>query len=516
ALVALYRPGPMAANMHTDYADRKNGRKPVTYYHDNLQEILGPTYGLMIYQEQLMRVSQKLAGYTLEEADNLRKATGKKIRALIAKERTKFVDGCERQGYGRQFGEKMFDIIEPFADYSFNKSHSVGYGYVAYQTAYLKANYPREYLAALLTSVKTNKDQTAVFLNECRQMGIPVLVPDVNESDSDFVVRDGAIRFGLSAVRNVGEGVVAQIVAAREEGDPFVDFFDFTDRVDTTALNKRTVESLVKAGAFDSLGHPRQGLLHVFEGIVDRAVARRRERDAGIMSLFGELSDASADVAHVDRILIPDTEFGKSQRLAFEKEMLGLYVSEHPMMSAERALRRYVECTLSDLKELREGEMRTVGGVVTALARKYTKRGDLMATFVIEDLAAAVEVMVFPKTMAQYGHVLDEDAIVCVKGRLDTRDDMPKIIAMEIVRPELVLDGGPPVRLRIKVSSLSDERAQRLDEILREHPGDSPVFLHLESHDKTTVLRLGDDHLVNARNGLFAELRILLGADCVL
>ncbi len=516
ALVALYRPGPMAANMHTDYADRKNGRKPVSFYHDDLQEILGPTYGLMIYQEQLMRVSQKLAGYSLEEADNLRKATGKKIRALIAKERTKFVDGCERQGYGRQFGEKMFDIIEPFADYSFNKSHSVGYGYVAYQTAYLKANHPREYLAALLTSVKTNKDQTAVFLNECRQMGIPVLVPDVNESDSDFVVRDGAIRFGLSAVRNVGEGVVAQIVAAREEGGPFVDFFDFTDRVDSTALNKRTVESLIKAGAFDSLGHPRQGLLHVFEGIVDRAVSRRRERDAGIMSLFGEMTSADSDVAHVDRIPVPDTEFGKSQRLAFEKEMLGLYVSEHPMMSAERALRRYVDCTLSDLKELREGEMRVAGGVVTALARKYTKRGDLMATFVIEDLAAAVEVMVFPKTMAQYGHVLDEDAIVYVKGRLDTRDDTPKIIAMEITRPELVLDGGPPVRLRLKVASLSDERAQRLEEILREHPGDSPVFLHLESHDKTTVLRLGDDHLVNPRNGLYAELRILLGADCVL
>jgi len=516
ALVALYRPGPMAANMHTDYADRKNGRKPVSYYHDDLQEILGPTYGLMIYQEQLMRVSQKLAGYTLEEADNLRKATGKKIRALIAKERAKFVDGCERQGYGREFGERMFNIIEPFADYSFNKSHSVGYGYVAYQTAFLKANHPREYLAALLTSVKANKDQTAVFLNECRQMGIPVLVPDVNESDSDFVVRDGSVRFGLSAVRNVGEGVVAKIVAAREESGPFVDFFDFADRVDTVALNKRTIESLIKAGAFDSLGHPRQGLVQVFEGVVDRAVGRRRERDAGIMSLFGEMGSADGDPHHVDRIAIPDTEFGKSQRLAFEKEMLGLYVSEHPMLSAERALRRYVECTLSELKEQREGDMRTVGGVVTALARKYTKRGDLMATFVIEDLAAAVEVMVFPKTMAQHGHLLDEDAIVCVKGRLDTRDDTPKIIAMEITRPELVLDGGPPVRLRVKVSSLSEERAQRLEELLREHSGDSPVFLHLENHDKTTVLRLGDDHLVNARNGLFAELRILLGADCVI
>src|SRR6266498_3672135 len=255
ALTALYRPGPMAQNWHTEYADRKNGRRPVDHPHPDLEDILAPTYGLMIYQEQLMRVAQRLAGYSLEEADNLRKATGKKIRALIAKERSKFVDGCVAQGHAREFAERFFDMIEPFADYSFNKSHSVGYGYLAYQTAYLKANFPVEYLAALLTSVKANKDQTAVFLNECRQLGIPVLVPDVNESEQDFTVRttpagEQAIRFGLSAVRNVGRGVVSLIVAARHEGGPFSDFYDFCERVEPTALNKRTVESLVKAGAF--------------------------------------------------------------------------------------------------------------------------------------------------------------------------------------------------------------------------------------------------------------------------
>jgi len=515
ALIALYRPGPMSQNMHNDYADRKNGRKPVAYDHPDLEEVLGPTYGLMIYQEQLMRAAQTLAGYSLEEADNLRKATGKKIRELIRAERSKFVDGCERQGHSREFGERYFDIIEPFADYSFNKSHSFGYGLVAYQTAYLKANHPHEYLAALLTSVKANKDQTAVFLNECRQLGIDVLVPDVNSSDSDFVVKDGAIRFGLSAVRNVGEGVVVHIVAAREEGGPFTDFFDFCERVDPLALNKRTIESLVKAGGFDSLGHPRQGLCTVFEGIVERAVARRRERDAGIMSLFGDSVEEQAEGGFVDRVAIPDLEFGKKDRLAFEKEMLGLYVSEHPMLGAERALRRYTDCTLSELKEMRDGEMRTVGGVVTAYARKYTKRGDLMATFVLEDLGAALEVMVFPKTMAQYGELLEEDAIICVKGRLDTREDTPKIMVMEITRPELVLDGGPPVRLRVKLGALDAAKTAQLREILEAHPGDSPVFVHLEAPDKTTVLRLGDDHLVGARNGLFAELRVLLGADCI-
>ena len=438
AVIALYRPGPMAQNWHNEYADRKNGRKPITYPHPALEELLKPTYGLMVYQEQLMRVSQQLAGYSLEDADNLRKATGKKIRELIAKERTKFVDGCVEQGHERSFGEEMFDTIEPFADYSFNKSHTVGYGLITFQTAYLKANHPREYLAALLTSVKGDKDKSAIYLNECRQLEIPVLVPDVNTSGMDFSVYEGSIRFGLSAVRNVGEGVVGKIIEARDEGGPFADFYDFCERVDPSALNKRTIESLAKAGAFDSVGHARQGLSLVFEGIVDLILARRRERDAGIMSLFGESSPEGDAFADFDRPEIPEQEFTKTQRLAFEKEMLGLYVSDHPMMGAERALRKYVDATLSDLKEMREGEMRTVGGVVTALGRKYTKRGDLMATFVLEDLAAAVEVMVFPKTMAQYGELLAEDAVVCVKGRLDQRDDTPKIIAMEISRPELV------------------------------------------------------------------------------
>jgi DNA polymerase-3 subunit alpha len=520
ALIALYRPGPMAQNWHNEYADRKNGRKPVTYPHDDLREVLEPTYGLMIYQEQLMRVAQRLAGYSLEEADNLRKATGKKIRALIAKERTKFVEGCVANGHTEAFANDFFDMIEPFADYSFNKSHSFGYGYVTYQTAWLKANHPPEYFAALLTSVKTNKDQTAVFLNECRQMGIEVLVPDVNESVSDFSVRahpdrGSAIRFGLSAVRNVGEGVVAHIVAARDEGGPFTDFYDFCDRVDPSVLNKRCIESLAKAGAFDSVGHPRQGLVFVHETIIETVLGRRRNEAEGQFDLFSAVDDPAPESVVGHRTEIPDSEFPKSQRLAFEKEMLGLYVSDHPMMGAERALRKYVDCTLSDLRDGREGEMKTVGGIVTVLNRRYTKRGDLMATFVLEDLGAALEVMVFPKTMEQYGHLLEDDAIVVIKGRLDQRDDMPKIIAMEVVRPELSVDSGPPVRVKVRLNVLSDSKVGRLKDILSEHPGDSPVYVHLESPEKTTVLRLGDDHLVDAGTGLFAELRILLGADCI-
>jgi DNA polymerase-3 subunit alpha len=420
----------------------------------------------------------------------------------------------------------MFDIIEPFADYSFNKSHSVGYGFVAYQTAYLKANHPREYLAALLTSVKGDKDKSAIYLNECRQLDIPVLVPDVNESEMDFAVvhplgadgepGPGAIRFGLSAVRNVGEGVVAKIIEARSETGPFVDFYDFCERVAAPVLNKRTIESLIKAGAFDSLGHPRQGLSFVFEPIIDVMIDRKNREAEGQFDLFSTAEVEVVTDGQSGHAPIPDQEFAKTQRLAFEKEMLGLYVSDHPLMGAERALRRHTDATLNDLKEMREGELRTVGGVVTALQKKYTKRGDLMATFVLEDLAAAVEVMVFPKTMAQYGELLGEDAIVCVRGRLDARDDTPKVIAMEVSAPDLVLDGAPPVRLRVRPGALTDAKTTRLKEILAEHPGESQVFVHLESQEKTTVVRLGDEFCVSDHNGLLAELRVLLGSDCLL
>jgi len=517
ALVALYRPGPMAANMHIDYADRKNGRKPVTYLHPDAEEILAATQGLCIYQENLMRIAQKFAGYSLTEADNLRKACGKKIREVMAKEREKFVAGCEATGYGAELGRKWFDIIEPFADYAFNKSHSVGYGFVAYQTAYLKANYPVQYLAALLTSVKSDKDSTANYLSECRRLGISVLVPDVNESASDFTatVVDGvgAIPFGLSAIRNVGEGLVGLIVAERTAGGPFADFYDFCARVDATVLNKRAIESLIKAGAFDSMGHPRKGLLQVFERIVDQTLARRREREAGTMSLFG--GDDDAGVVFDERVAIPDVEFDQAARLAHEKEMLGLYVSDHPLMGAQRSLARWCDCTLTELKELKEGDLRIVGGVVTALARKYTKRGDLMATFILEDLEAAVEVMVFPKTMAEYGPLLAEDAIVCVKGRLDLRDDSPKIIAMEITRPEITIDTGPALRVRLPAASATGTRIDELKRILLAHPGDSPVYVHLENGDRTTVLRLGSEFLVSNHNGLYGELRTLLGPNCI-
>jgi DNA polymerase-3 subunit alpha len=510
ALVALYRPGPMAANMHTEYADRKNGRRPIRYDHPDLEEVLADTQGLMIYQEKVMRVAQKMAGYSLEEADNLRKACAKKKRELIVEEREKFVAGCDRTGYGADLGKKLFDIIEPFADYAFPKAHAYGYGLVAYQTAWLKAHHPVEYLAALLTSVKDDKDKTAVYLAECRAMGIEVLVPDINVSVSEFAAKGRSIPFGLSAIRNVGVGLVGLIVEERERGGPFTDFYDLCNRVDPAVLNKRTVESLIKGGAFDSLGHPRKGLCLVFEQIVDRTLARRREQEVGVMNLFDDAGDGDVPI-HDERVLIPDLEFDKPQRLAFEKEMLGLYVSDHPLMGAEAALRKHAEATISEVRDGREGEARVVGGVVTYLARKYTKKGELMATFVLEDLEAAIEVWVFPRTMQEFGSLLADDAVVCVKGRLDLRDDQPKLVCLEVRRPELVLDGGPPVRLSLPASTLTDSTVNRLKRLLLDHPGDSAVFLHLGEK----VLRLSDEYNVDPGNGLLGELRVLLGPSCV-
>jgi DNA polymerase-3 subunit alpha len=523
ALVALYRPGPMAANMHRDYPELKNGRKALEYLHPDIEPILKDTYGLMLYQESVMRVAQKFAGYSLEEADNLRKACGKKIRKMIAAERQKFVAGCAAEGYGEALGTQLFDIIEPFADYAFNKSHSYGYGLVAYQTAWLKAHYPVEYMSALLTSVKDNKDKTAVYLAECRSMGIEVLVPDVNRSVAEFApdrsAEEGrrAIVFGLAAVRNVGEGLVERIVAERDANGPFEDIFDFCARVDPVVLNKRTMESLAKGGAFDSLAHPRQGLCLVLEEVVDRTLEHRREQDLGITSLFAVFEEEQADPGWGGtKVAIPDTEFDKSQRLAFEKEMLGLYVSDHPLMGFEGALGRHTDSSLSDMREEDtvagdRSPVRTVGGVVTDLRRSYTKKGDLMARFVLEDLQAAMEVFVFPKTMAEYGALIENDAILVVKGRLDTREEEPKIVCMEVSRP-LLHRGEEDLHIKLPLGVLTDRRVEGLKEVLSGHPGPSAVLLHVGEK----VLKLPPEFNVDCRNGLVGELKRLLGQSAVL
>ena len=522
ALVALYRPGPMAANMHHDYADRKNGRRRVEYFHDDAADILADTYGLMIYQESVMRVAQKFAGYSLAEADSLRKAMGKKIREAMAAEEEKFVAGVVANGYEQGLGTQLFKIIEQFADYAFNKSHSYGYGLVAYQTAYLKANYPVEYLAALLTSVKSKLENASVYLNESRLRGIEVQVPDINRSASDFtpVPHDdrkaaagpGRIVYGLSAVRNVGEGIVERVIAERDSNGPYASFLDFVERVDMEVLNKRTIESLIKAGAFDSLDHPRKGLLQAHEAIIDLTVRKRREHEAGVMSLFGEQSGGPS---FDDRPEVADIEFDRMQKLAYEKEMLGLYISDHPLQGMEARIRRLADCTIGDLASgttlSDDAGFLSVGGVITGLQRRWTRKGELMASFALEDLEEKMEVLVFPRAMAEHGPKLADDAVVMVRGRLDTREDTLRFFANEI---DLVEGNGqdPPLRINLPPEHQNDRQLRELKAVLCAHPGGSPVELLLGGR---RVARLPEDFAVDTANGLPAELRELLGAEAI-
>jgi len=509
ALVALYRPGPMGANMHNLYADRKNGRAPVEELHPAVTEKLQDTYQIMVYQEQVMMVAQELAGYSMADADNLRRAMGKKIKSVMAAEEEKFVAGCRDQGHSEETGREMFRLIGHFAGYGFNRSHAAGYGLVAYQTAYLKAHYPAEYLASLLTATKRDKDRTAIYLNECRQMGIEVLVPDVNESESDFTVREGRIRFGLSAVRNVGEGVVEKVVEGRADR-LYESFLDFVNRVDVTALNKRTVESLIKAGAFDALGHTRKGLTLMHDLVLDATLERRRNEEMGQYSLFA----GEAAVGEEESFEIPDQEWAQKIKLAFEKEMLGLYVSDHPLLSVGASLAANTTTTISELEDLVDRSSLTVGGIVGTITRRWTKNGDPMLFFQLEDLQGSVEVIAFPKTVHDYGHLVVEDAILVVSGHLDHRGDDVKVVARELT--ELVVRDDSMVRLAVPAARLTPEVVSSLKAILKNHPGAATVFLNLSDNGDTKVLRLGDDHKVEPRSALFAELKELLGPRAIL
>ncbi|MBN2114896.1 MAG: DNA polymerase III subunit alpha [Acidimicrobiia bacterium] len=510
ALVSLYRPGPLGAKTHELYADRKNGRAPVEYPHPDLAEVLAETYGIMVYQEQVMQAAQIMAGYSMIEADTLRKAMGKKIPAVMAQQEEQFARGCASQGHSEALARRLSEVISHFAGYGFNKSHAAGYALIAYQTAWLKARYPAEYMAALLTSAKRDKDRTALYLNECRAMGLRVLVPDVNRSESDFVARGGVVLFGLSAVRNVGEGVVDLVTQERRRGGPFADFQDFVGRVDPTVLNKRTVESLIKAGAFDATGAPRQGLLTVFEQVIDAALTRRRAEDMGQFSLFGGQEVSLEEAA----LVIPDLEWDKATRLAFEKEMLGLYVSDHPLFGVETALRAAATASIAALSDEKDGATVTVGGIVGAVSRRYSRNGEPMLFFQLEDLEGSVEVFCFPRVTAEHGHKVRPDAIVTVNARVDQRGDAVKLVALSLAEPDL--SSGPMVRLQVPAARMSREFAARLRTVLANHPGMAPVFLHMTGEDQDTVVRLGDEHRVEPRTALYAELRELLGPAAIL
>jgi DNA polymerase-3 subunit alpha len=528
AVGALYRPGPMGANAHNDYADRKNGRKPVVPLHpelaESLEDILGDTYGLIVYQEQILAIAQKVAGYTIGKADLLRKAMGKKKKEILDKEFGPFEAGMKANGYSAAAIKTLWDILVPFSDYAFNKAHSAAYGLVSYWTAYLKANYPAEYMAGLLTSISGDKDKSALYLNECRRMGITVLPPDVNSSAATFTPVGNDIRFGLAAIRNVGTNVVESIVTTRAAKGAFDSFADFLRKVPVNVCNKRVIESLVKAGAFDSMGHPRRGLVLIHEQAIDTVIDVKRNEAIGQDSLFG--GDAETEATF--EVPVPDGEWEKSTLLGFEREMLGLYVSDHPLLGVEHILAAATDCSVAQLVgSAAEDTERTtkgargdsqsvaVGGILSGLQRKVTKQGNPWAAATLEDLEGAIEVLFFPATYQQCALVLAEDAVVIVKGRLDRREDSPKLIAMEVTVPDLSVGGDGPFVVSMPVQRCVPPVVDRLREVLRTHPGLAEVHLKLCNGPRTTIVRLDDKLRVKPSPALQADLKQLLGPACV-
>jgi DNA polymerase-3 subunit alpha len=460
ALIALYRPGPMGEGSHIKYVERKHGRQKIEPIHPELEEplhdVLADTYGVIVYQEQVMAAAQKVAGYSMAQADLLRRAMGKKKKEILDKEYVPFAAGMKERGYSDAAIKKLWDTLIPFADYAFNRSHSAGYGLVSYWTAYFKANYPAEYMAALLTSTKDDKDKSAQYLHECRRMGIKVLPPDVNSSDADFTPVGTDIRFGLTAIRNVGENVVASIIATRRSKGAYGDFADFLKKVDPVVCNKKVVESLIKAGAFDSLGHTRQGLLRVHTDAVDAVMETKRAEAIGQFDLFGgdETEGAESAPGFGLDFVVPIGEWEKQTLLAYEREMLGLYVSDHPLFGIEHVLAAAVDCSVAMLTgdEKADQTIVTVGGILSSLVRKVTKKGDPWAVATLEDLEGAIEVMFFPSAYQLCGIHLAEDAVLLVRGRLDKREDVPRLMAMEVRIPDVTEQPRGPVTITLPVS----------------------------------------------------------------
>ncbi|GAA1349282.1 DNA polymerase III subunit alpha [Falsarthrobacter nasiphocae] len=525
AVLALYRPGPMGANSHTNYALRKNGQQEVTPIHPELEEplaeILGTTYGLIVYQEQVMAIAQKVAGYSLGEADILRRAMGKKKKEELDKQYATFHQGMLDNGYSEGAVKALWDILLPFSDYAFNKAHTAAYGLVSYWTAYLKANYAAEYMAALLTSVGDDKDKLAMYLNECRRMGITVLPPDVNESALNFTPVGKDIRFGMGAIRNVGANVVNSMVASRQEKGLYESFADFLNKVPAVVCNKRTIDSLVRAGAFDSLGHSRRALSAVHEEAVDTVIVRKRNEANNQFDLFSAFDSGDDAPGGLD-VDIPDLpEWEKKEKLAFERDMLGLYVSDHPLRGLDQVLSQLADAPIpSVLSEEgpRDGSIVTISGMITTVERRIAKSsGNQYARIVVEDLSGSMDVMFFGQAYGPIADVLAEDLIVAVKGRLQRRDDgSVTLSAMELQVPDVAEAGtSGPVTISLPVHKATERTINQLRDVLRTHRGTAEVRIRLIEPRSVAHYRLGVDLRVEPSSALSGDLKVLLGPHCL-
>ena len=527
AVLALYRPGPMGANSHTNYALRKNGKQEIEPIHPELEEplkdILDTTYGLIVYQEQVMAIAQKVANYTLGEADLLRRAMGKKKKAELDKQYATFHDGMISNGYSEGAVKALWDILLPFSDYAFNKAHTAAYGLVSYWTAYLKAHFPQEYMAALLTSVGDNKDKLALYLNECRAMGITVLAPDVNESTLTFAPVGDDIRFGMGAIRNVGANVVEGMIAAREEKGRYESFNDFLKKVPLQVCNKRTIESLIKAGAFDDLGHTRRSLSLIHEAAVDAAVAVKRKEAAGQFDLFGSLGmdDALGDELTVTIPDVPDWD--RREKLNFERDMLGLYVSDHPLRGLERALSDAASHSVHDIisedSHVRDGETVTIAGMLTGVSRRIAKSsGNQYASVELEDPSGAtITVMFFSRAYETMGAALADDLICSIRGRVQRRDDgSVNMSAQELQILEISDDGrAAPITIVVPEYLVTEANLKELKETLHDHKGTADVRMLIRTRDKEQLVLLDASVRVEPNPSLFGEIKTIFGPSCI-
>ncbi len=522
ASLALYRPGPMGVNAHWDYADRKNGRKPITPIHPELEEplkeILDETYGLIVYQEQIMRISQKVANYTAGEADGFRKAMGKKKPEVLAKQYDKFWSGMQANGYSKDAMDALWGTIEPFASYAFNKSHAAGYGLVSFWTAYLKAYFAPEYMAALLTSVSDKKDKSAIYLSDCRHLGIRVLPPSVNESHTDFQAVGEDIRFGMGAIRNVGAEVVEAIVKAREEKGHFKNFSDYLDKIDLVACTKRVTESLIKAGAFDDMEHPRKGLMLIHEDAVDAVQTTKKAADKGQFDLFAGLGAESEETMSAFAIDIPDEHWDRKHELALEREMLGLYVSGHPLDGFEEALAEQTDTPLPKIlaDEVHNGQELVIGGIISAVDRRYSKKdGSPWAIVTVEDHnGAQVDILVFNQVYSLVAPQIVEDNIILAKVNVKIRDDRRSLFCSDIRVPDLGPGGGVglPLRLTMRTEQCTLDTIARLKDVLLKNKGESDVYLTLVNGDESTMMVLGEHLRVERSGNLMGDLKATMGA----
>jgi DNA polymerase-3 subunit alpha len=507
ALVALYRPGPM--QYIPNYAARKAGREPVTFPDPRLKPILGATYGISIYQEQSMEIAKAIAGFSPAEADDLRKAIGKKIHALMASLKNKFIEGCVANATTEQVARQLWDDIEKSQDYSFNKSHAACYALIAYQTAWLRANHPCEYMAALISSVMSTKDRVPFYVNTCAELGIEVLPPDVNESMTDFAVVGGKIRFGLNAVKGVGESACRAVIAAREQDGPFESIWDFAERVDPSVSNKRVLEALVKCGA---LPGSRKGNLEVLEQAVAWGQKQQADRLAGQGSIFDLAPVEDAKPKHHPPT--PTEEYEKNDLLRLEKEVLGLYVSEHPLSGIREQLRRKSDATIGELDRRRDGEVVTVGGIVAGLRHMTTKRGDAMVFLRLEDVTGGVETVVFNSTYDKARELCVADRILIVKGRIDRKEGETKLVALEIAAFEAVPEMRE-VRLKIDATKARAGTIRELAQLIRDFPGESPVYADLITSQGKKVYAFGPQFRVKPAPDFYAEVKMILGESAV-